>query len=98
LRKLEGLAEQMEEPLVYGEERPEVLLIGWGSTCGGLRHAVDQLRAEGVLAGLVHFTDIWPLPKQRLRQAASLARADRAPLVERGFDPRSCVKEQEAFR
>ena len=36
---------------VYGEERPEVAVIGFGSTYGPVREAVDMARADGLSVG-----------------------------------------------
>jgi 2-oxoglutarate ferredoxin oxidoreductase subunit alpha len=74
LRKAHGLAESIDEPLAYGDPRPELLLTGWGSTYGALREAVDILRGTGLRAGLLHFTGLWPLPQERLRRAAAKCR------------------------
>ena len=74
LQKLAGLAGEMDEPLIHGETEPAILLLGWGSTYGALREAVDQLRAAGLPVGLLHFADLWPLPQGRLRQAIRKAR------------------------
>lgn len=67
MRKLEALAEEMDEPDLYGDPHPEHLLIGWGSTYGVLREAVDALSSVGIKTAMLHFSDIWPLPQKRLR-------------------------------
>lgn len=77
MRKLKGLAEEMDEPEEYGDPEAELLLLGWGSTYGALREAVDELNAAGRKAALLHFSDLWPLPRKRL--------AARLPGVRRSF-------------
>ncbi len=67
MRKLTALAEEMDEPDLYGDPHPELLLIGWGSTYGVLREAVDALSASGTKTAMLHFSDLWPLPQKRLR-------------------------------
>ncbi len=67
MRKTAALAEEMDEPDLYGDPHPETLLIGWGSTYGVMREAVDALSASGVKTAMLHFSDIWPLPQKRLR-------------------------------
>ncbi len=62
LRKQEGLFSEMEEPVLYGHQEPDLLLIGWGSTFGCLRETVDILRDGDRRAALLHFSDLWPLP------------------------------------
>lgn len=67
MRKAEVLASEMDEPDLYGATHPESLLIGWGSSYGMLREAVDALLEAGINAAMLHFSDIWPLPQKRLR-------------------------------
>jgi len=67
MRKLEGLAGEMDEPDLYGDSHPEVLLIGWGSTYGVMREAVDALSNSGTKTAMLHFSDLYPLPTQRLQ-------------------------------
>ncbi len=79
-RKLKGLAEEMDEPDLYGDPHPEVLLIGWGSTYGVIREAVDALSALGTKTAMLHFSDLWPLPQKRLRSL--LAEVDKSYCIE----------------
>lgn len=62
LRKQTGLASEMEEPILYGHQEPDIILMGWGSTYGALRETVDTLGFQGRKAALLHFSDLWPLP------------------------------------
>ncbi len=66
LKKDALLAAEMDEPGVYGPGEGDYLLLGWGSTYGVLREAVDLLGREGLKGTLLHFSDLWPLPKTRL--------------------------------
>lgn len=74
LLKLEALAEEMDEPELYGSFDAEILLLGWGSTYGVLREAVDRLIAAGLKAALLHFSDLWPLPSCRLTDLLTRAK------------------------
>jgi 2-oxoglutarate/2-oxoacid ferredoxin oxidoreductase subunit alpha len=67
MRKQALLADEMDEPDLYGDANPELLLIGWGSTYGVLREAVDALSALGRKTAMLMFSDIWPLPQKRLK-------------------------------
>lgn len=67
MRKLTALAGEMDEPDLYGDPHPEILLVGWGSNYGVIREAVDVLSAGGRKAAMLHFSDIFPLPQQRLK-------------------------------
>jgi 2-oxoglutarate ferredoxin oxidoreductase subunit alpha len=46
MRKMEGMAQEVEGPSWYGPEEAELTFICWGSTYGALREAVDWLNAE----------------------------------------------------
>jgi 2-oxoglutarate ferredoxin oxidoreductase subunit alpha len=67
LRKLESLAQEMEEPNLFGDQSGEVLLIGWGSTYGALREACIILQNKHVRASHLHFADLWPLPASSIK-------------------------------
>lgn len=60
--KLKGLGATLPVPEVHGDPDGEVLLVGWGSTWGPVREAVNRLRARGVRAGQVHLRHLHPLP------------------------------------
>jgi len=64
LKKIEALATEIEPPPVYPHENAQIILIGWGSTYGALREAVDILIDQGVNVSLMHFQEIWPFPTQ----------------------------------
>ncbi len=49
-RKFDGILDQIEPPQLEGPEDAEVTLVGWGSTHGVIKEAVDQLEAKGVIA------------------------------------------------
>ena len=46
----------------WGEEKAEVLVLGWGSTFGAIREAVIRLTAEGLSVSQAHLRYIHPLP------------------------------------
>jgi 2-oxoglutarate ferredoxin oxidoreductase subunit alpha len=61
-RKLQALAETIEQPKVYGSEKGDILLVGWGSTQGPIREAVDRVKKEGENWASLHIRHINPLP------------------------------------
>lgn len=61
-KKLQTLAAALPTPQVYGPPEGNVLLVGWGSTQGPLREAVDKARAQGDSVSAVHIKHINPLP------------------------------------
>ena len=61
-RKLQNLAAELPVPQVYGPPEGNLLLVGWGSTIGPLREAVDRARAAGDSVSALHIRYINPLP------------------------------------
>jgi len=62
LHKVEGLQAEINPPRIYGPHRAETTLMGWGSTYGALKEAVDILQGEGLDVNLLHLSEIWPFP------------------------------------
>ena len=60
--KLQTLAASLPKPEVYGPPEGNVLLVGWGSTQGPIREAVDRCRKAGDSVSAVHVRHINPLP------------------------------------
>jgi len=67
LRKMEVALEEMRPPALYGPEQADVTFVGWGSSYGPIREAVDRLNEGGGRANFLHFTDIWPFSEERVR-------------------------------
>lgn len=61
--KVEKVADYIPALTIYGDEDASVLLVGWGSTYGHLRSAVDALKEAGKKTALAHFNYIMPLPR-----------------------------------
>ena len=61
-RKLQALAATLPVPKVYGPPEGNVLLVGWGSTEGPIREAVDRARAAGDSVSSLHLRHVNPLP------------------------------------
>jgi pyruvate ferredoxin oxidoreductase alpha subunit len=53
----------------YKLEDAEIAVVCVGSTCGTLRVVVDELRQEGIKAGLLRLRTFRPLPVEDLRKA-----------------------------
>lgn len=82
VRKLKGIASEISMPALYGSKNPDILLIGWGSTHGAIREAVDILNKKGVKASMLHFTELWPFPQQT---AETITTAGRVYTVENNY-------------
>ncbi|WP_034328849.1 2-oxoacid:acceptor oxidoreductase subunit alpha [Alkaliphilus transvaalensis] len=74
MKKLNLLKEIVIEPEYYGVETPDILLVGWGSTQGNIKEAVDLLNSEGKKVGGLIFGDIYPLPTKLLEQYTGIAK------------------------
>ena len=61
-RKLQALAATLPTPKIYGPSEGNVLLVGWGSTQGPIREAVDRARAAGDSISALHLRHVNPLP------------------------------------
>jgi 2-oxoglutarate ferredoxin oxidoreductase subunit alpha len=60
-RKLQVLGSKLPKAEVYGPSEGSVLLVGWGSTQGPIREAVDKARAEKQSVSALHLRYISPL-------------------------------------
>ncbi|HEV3391924.1 MAG TPA: 2-oxoacid:acceptor oxidoreductase subunit alpha [Chthoniobacterales bacterium] len=60
--KLRKLAEEIPVPEIYGDEKGDTLLVGWGSTYGPIHDAVKMARESGEKIGALHLRHIHPLP------------------------------------
>ena len=61
-KKLQALAATLPTPKVYGPPEGNLLLVGWGSTQGPIREAVDRARAAGDSVSALHIKYLNPLP------------------------------------
>ncbi|HEY9171691.1 MAG TPA: 2-oxoacid:acceptor oxidoreductase subunit alpha [Verrucomicrobiae bacterium] len=61
-KKLQALARSLPTPKTYGPNEGNVLLVGWGSTQGPIREAVDRARAAGDSVSGLHLRHLNPLP------------------------------------
>ena len=59
LRKMDIIRKDVIPPTYDGEERPETLLVSWGSTKGSVQEAAEKLGGRRVAT--MHFSQVWPL-------------------------------------
>ena len=79
--KLEPLRNGLARHVTHGDERPEIAVIGFGSTFGPVREAVDRARAEGLSVGAFYPRVLGPFPAEQVRGFASGARRVIVPEV-----------------
>ena len=61
--KVMGIANGYEPLEVLGESSGKLLVLGWGSTFGAIRGAVERAQAAGKSVSQIHVRNVWPLPK-----------------------------------
>jgi 2-oxoglutarate ferredoxin oxidoreductase subunit alpha len=64
LKKLEGIRKEIGKPYTFGSPDAETALISWGSTFGALKEAINYLNSKGEEVRMIHFSEIWPFPKE----------------------------------
>jgi 2-oxoglutarate ferredoxin oxidoreductase subunit alpha len=74
LRKISPLSNETSTLRKYGSRGAETTLIGWGSTYGAIREAVDMLRRAGASVNMLHLNELWPFPRKAVIDAVSRAR------------------------
>ncbi len=61
--KIDGIAKELvPQGVTLGEEGGKLAVVGWGSTFGPIRRAVDNCRKKGLDVSHIHFRHVWPLP------------------------------------
>jgi 2-oxoglutarate/2-oxoacid ferredoxin oxidoreductase subunit alpha len=80
-RKMEGVIKDIAPPQLVGPETADVTLVGWGSTEGVIREAVEKLAAEeGIVANQLAIK--WIVPLHAAEIGAILGRSKNVILVE----------------
>ena len=82
-RKFRNVAKQIAPPKLEGPQDADVTLIGWGSTYGVIKEAIEQLRAEGVSAN--HLPIKWIVPLNGDAVVEILSRSKRTIIVENNY-------------
>ena len=60
--KVAAVSKSLDPLEVQGEPEGDLLVVGWGGTCGAISAAVRNLREEGFSVSCVHLRHINPLP------------------------------------
>jgi len=61
--KVANIANDIPDLQVYGPSRGDVLVLGWGSTYGALRSAVERLHADGKAVSHAQLRHLNPFPR-----------------------------------
>lgn len=62
-QKIKNIAKTIPQLEVHGAQSGELLILGWGSSFGSVRTAVDEILAEGKSVGHAHLNYINPFPE-----------------------------------
>jgi 2-oxoglutarate ferredoxin oxidoreductase subunit alpha len=78
MQKLEGVRREIDAPEIYPAGDAEIVLLGWGSTRGVIKEAVDRLNQDGTIAQMIHYSELYPfnphhLEGEALRKAKIIA-------------------------
>src|SRR6266542_881017 len=80
-RKMQGAINDIAPPKLVGPEQADVTLVGWGSTAGVIREAVEKLAGEeGIVANQLAIK--WIVPLHAAEIGAILGRSKNVILVE----------------
>ena len=60
--KVAGIADDIAPLTVFGPDRGDLLILGWGSTYGAIRSAVERLTADGNAVAHAHLRHLNPFP------------------------------------
>jgi 2-oxoglutarate ferredoxin oxidoreductase subunit alpha len=61
--KIARIADDIPDLQVFGPERGDLLVLGWGSTYGAIRSAVERLQAQGRSVAHAHLRYLNPFPR-----------------------------------
>lgn len=65
LAKNRALKTEIRPPEEIEVKESDRILVGWGSSRPALLEALERFQKKGIRAGLIHFTEMWPLPAYR---------------------------------
>jgi 2-oxoglutarate/2-oxoacid ferredoxin oxidoreductase subunit alpha len=83
MRKMEGMLSRIAPPEIFGQADADVTLLGWGSTEGVIREAIEQLAAQGVVANNLQIKWLVPLHVDAIME--QLGKARRVIIVENNY-------------
>jgi len=84
IRKVDSAQADIESNEEYQTEDAEVIVFAYGSTARSARYAVNELRKEGIKAGLFRPITLWPFPEKRVAALAKQAKAIVVPEMNLG--------------
>ncbi|MDD9898423.1 MAG: 2-oxoacid:acceptor oxidoreductase subunit alpha [Candidatus Melainabacteria bacterium] len=99
MKKMETMVSNgdIEAPTLEGDENTETTFMTWGSSYSYAKEAINLLAEEGIKVNHLHFTDVYPMPKEAT--LAQLKKCKRIVSVENNMCNSLCreVLAQTAF-
>jgi 2-oxoglutarate ferredoxin oxidoreductase subunit alpha len=84
MRKMDGILPLIDPPQLWGDENAEVTLVGWGSTQGVVREAIQKLGSEeGIAANALQIK--WIVPLHAAAIASTISRSKKVIIVENNY-------------
>lgn len=74
MRKLRSVSKDLIPPKLWGHRKAEVGIIGFGSTFGPIREAMDRLQREGIQTKYLQMRTLWPFSSRKVQAFASSCR------------------------
>lgn len=59
-KKISGITQEIESPVVFNIDKARTVLLGFGSTYGVIKEAAETLHDKNI--GFVHLPQVWPFP------------------------------------
>jgi len=83
-RKMKDVLQQIPAPELFGSPNAQVTLVGWGSTRGVIREAIEKLAAEeGIVANQLHSK--WLVPFHAVEVSRILSQSKHVIIVENNY-------------
>ena len=84
MRKMEGILRLVEPPKLFGPAEAEITLVGWGSTQGVIREAMEQLaEEEEIVANNLQIKWLAPLHAEAI--TSLLSKSNKVVVVENNY-------------
>jgi 2-oxoglutarate ferredoxin oxidoreductase subunit alpha len=83
MRKMASILPLLEAPKIWGDEQAQVTLLGWGSTEGVVREAIQKLAGEGIRANQLQIKWLVPLHGDAITTA--LSKSEKVIIVENNY-------------
>jgi 2-oxoglutarate ferredoxin oxidoreductase subunit alpha len=72
VKKFHALQREIDPPEEKVPDNADVIFVSWGSSRGAVLEAVERLKNDGINAGMIHFTTLWPLPEYEFPEGTDI--------------------------